>query len=404
MQPSHWKKGLYRLALVLGGMFSWRQPVLCQEMQGFDATSKLAPDFQLTPFYENVPEPVGKRPGDILRTEVVGAPEGSLAWRVLYVSRTWDDKPVPVSGLIIVPKGKPAKPRTVLTWTHGTTGGARNCAPSLAPQPAQELVQRSETAPIDYGVPYLKDLLARGMVVVATDYQGQGAPGVHQYLVGNTAGRNALDIVRAARNLETTGAGPEFLTLGWSQGGHAGLFTGEEQPGYAAELRHLGAAVIAPASTAGLEPVNIPHLYILASGYRAAYKLALDEFTEEGKKLVAIAGEVSVNRVFRSSLTMKGPFAGPKWSDAFAQALERNIPGKRKSAAPILVVQGMADNVVSPEGTRALLPRAVASRNTLHVSWYQGKGHRDVIEPARAEILGWFDDRLQGKPVPEDRP
>ena len=68
------------------------------------------------------------------------------------------------------------------------------------------------------------------------------------------------------------------------------------------------------------------------------------------------------------------------------------------------MVQGTGDNLVHPDDTRALLPRAVASGNTMHVSWYQGKGHRDVIEPARAEILGWFDDRLQGKPAPGDRP
>jgi len=405
VQPSHWKRGLYRLALVLGGMFSWRQTVPCQEMQGFDATSKLAPDFQLTPFYEDCPADFAKWPvGDVLKAEAVAAPEGALAWRVLYVSRTWDEKPVAVTGLILVPKGKPAAPRPVVSWAHGTTGGARTCAPSLAPQPAQELVQRSETAPIDYGVPYLKDLLARGMVVAATDYQGLGGPGVHPYMVGASAGRNVLDIVRAARNLAQANAGKHFLVLGWSQGGHAGLFAGEEHPDYAPELTNLGAAVIAPGTTAGLKPVNMPHAFILARAYRDAYGLGLEEFTASGKKLVDLAGELSVTRVYRASLELKGPFLGEQWTAGFAKSLERNIPGKRQSKGPILVVQGTVDNLVHPDDTRALLPRAVASGNTLHVSWYQGKGHRDVIEPARAEILGWFDDRLQGKPAPGDRP
>ena len=144
--------------------------------------------------------------------------------------------------------------------------------------------------------------------------------------------------------------------------------------------------------------LNVPHIYILARGYRDAYKVELSEFTAEGKKLVELAGEGPVTRIFRASLEMKGPFVQPEWSKDFARALEQNIPGKRKSKAPILVVQGTADNLVNPEDTRAL-----ASGNTMKISWYEGKGHRDVIEPARKEVLLWFNDRLQGKPAPSDQ-
>lgn len=403
MNSSKWFLCLIGLTAILAVMMGFTQTSWGQEMQGFSANDKLAPDFKLTAFYESCTKHVGKRSGEVIQTEEIPAPEGAKAWRVMYVSRTWDNKEVPVTGIIVAPKEATAKPRPVLTWAHGTTGGARNCAPSLAPNPAQELVQRSETAPVDYGVPYLKDLLARGMVVVATDYQGQGAPGVHQYCVGNSAARNALDIVRAAQNLEATNAGSEFMTMGWSQGGHAGLFVGEEQPAYASELKHLGAVVIAPGAMPLQKPLNIPHIYILARSYRDAYKLELSEFTAEGKKLVELAGEGPVTRVFRASLEMKGPFVQAEWSKDFAHALEQNIPGKRKSKAPILVVQGTADNLVNPEDTRALLPRALASGNTMKISWYEGKGHRDVIEPARKEILQWFNDRVQGKPAPSNQ-
>ena len=44
-------------------------------------------------------------------------------------------------------------------------------------------------------------MLAHGYVVVATDYEGLGTPGVHAYLVGLSEARAVLDSVRAARNL-----------------------------------------------------------------------------------------------------------------------------------------------------------------------------------------------------------
>jgi hypothetical protein len=154
--------------------------------------------------------------------------------------------------------------------------------------------------------------------------------------------------------------------VGQFAGVDAELFVGEEQPACAPELKHLGAVVIAPAAMPLQKTLYVQYIYIVA-------------------------------RVFRASLEMKGPFVQPEWSKDFARALEQNIPGKRKSKAPILVVQGTADNLVNPEDARALLPCALASGNTMKISWYEGKGHRDVIEPARKEILQWFTDRLQGK-------
>ncbi len=132
------------------------------------------PEFQLTPFYEADLDFAGKKPGDVIKREAIPAPAGAVAWRVMYVSRTWDDRLVPVTGIIVAPKEPGHSDRPIITWEHGTTGTARVSAPSLAPNPAQELVERSATAPIDYGVPYLNDFLKRGFVVVATDYYGLG--------------------------------------------------------------------------------------------------------------------------------------------------------------------------------------------------------------------------------------
>ena len=371
-------------------------------MQGFDPNAKPVPDFALTPFYDADLDFATKAPGEILKTEPIPAPEGAAAWRIMYVSRTWDDRLVPVTGIIVAPKGGSAKPRPIVVWLHGTTGGARVAAPSLAPDPAQNLVQRSESAPIDYGVPYLTDFLAKGYVVVATDYYGLGGPGVHQYIVGSTAARNGLDMARAAHNLKDTHAGRDLLSFGWSQGGHAALFIAEEQAAYAPEFHHKGAVAIAPATTAGVRFLNIPHVYVVARGYASAYYVPLTGFTDEGRKLIDVAGEVSITGVFRESLKYQGPFFVGDWNPAMKAALTLNIPGNRKSSAPILVVHGAADGVAPPNGTKELVPRALKNGDTIKVSWYPNEDHRSVIAAARLEILAWFDDRLQGKPAPSD--
>lgn len=373
-----------------------------QDMQGFDPNAKPVADFELTPFYEADLDFVGKNPGSILKSESIPAPEGAEAWRVMYVSRTWDERIVPVTGIIVAPKGPFSTPRPILSWEHGTTGGARVAAPSLADNPAQNLVQRSKTTPIDYGVPYLTDFLARGYIVVATDYYGLGGPGIHQYVVGSTSARNGLDIARAAKEMKDLNAGSDLLVMGWSQGGHAAIFTGEEQSAYAPEFALRGVVAISPGTTDFPHPVNIPHLYVLVRSYSSAYYVPLTGFTETGRKLIEKAGEVSITGVFAESMKLEQPFFEGDFNPAMKAALVLNRPGVHKSDAPILIVHGTIDNVVDPEATKELLPRACKSGDTIKVSWYSDKDHRTVIAEAQPEIFTWFEDRLAGKAAPTD--
>lgn len=106
---------LIGLAAILAVMLGFTQTSWGQEMQGISANDNLAPDFKLTAFYESGTKHVGKRSGEVIQTEEVPAPEGAKAWRVMYVSRTWDNHEVPVTGIIVAPKEATAKPRPVLT-------------------------------------------------------------------------------------------------------------------------------------------------------------------------------------------------------------------------------------------------------------------------------------------------
>ena len=124
----------------------------------------------------------------IIRSTPITAPSGAKAWKVLYHSRSVDGHDIAVSGVVVVPTGAaPKGGRPVVTWAHGTTGLGR-------PVRAVEARRRWRAT-----VPFVKQLVDAGYVVVATDYEGLGTPGVHPYLVGESEGRNVLDAGACAR-------------------------------------------------------------------------------------------------------------------------------------------------------------------------------------------------------------
>ena len=67
-------------------------------------------------------------------------------------------------------------------------------------------------------VPLTNGLLDQGWEVTASDYQGEGTPGLLPYIVGVSAARNTIDIVRAARHLAAAHASSNYVVWGHSAG------------------------------------------------------------------------------------------------------------------------------------------------------------------------------------------
>lgn len=128
---------------------------------------------------------------------------GADAYKLRYNSYDVNGVPTEATGLVIAPSA-PGENRKVMTWCHGTTGMGDAACPSAAEVPARELTlyfaSGSQTQ-IDYGVPGLQKFIDEGYVVTATDYQGLGTPGAHQYTVNRTNAIDAITIVHAAREL-----------------------------------------------------------------------------------------------------------------------------------------------------------------------------------------------------------
>src|SRR4051794_3974228 len=102
---------------------------------------------------------------------------------MLYHSRDRGGRDIAVSGFVVVPQGRaPASGRPVYAWAHDNVGLGDRCAPSK---------RMADNLPL-YGAALIK----RGIVLVATDYEGLGPAGDHPYLVGDSEAHAVLDSVR----------------------------------------------------------------------------------------------------------------------------------------------------------------------------------------------------------------
>ena len=133
-----------------------------------------------TAFYEASAEQLAAgRHGTLIwsRHVVDGPTIGGSTHLVLYRSTSAKGEPVAVSGVVSLPSGTPPDGGwPVISWGHGTTGMADDCAPSRSLVDQQTGIY---TAAMDQTT---ADLVGEGYAVVRTDYEGLGTPGPHPYL------------------------------------------------------------------------------------------------------------------------------------------------------------------------------------------------------------------------------
>src|SRR5213075_1131752 len=156
-------------------------------------------------------------------------------WRILYATTVDDSTSATAVAIVFAPTDSSAGPRPVIAWEHATTGLVQKCMPSLLSAATKGIPERSQ-------------IVMAGWVVVATDYSFAEQGGLHPYLIGEGEARAALDSVRAARQISELTLDQRVVVWGYSQGGHAALWTGIVGPRYAPDLEILGVAAIAPAA------------------------------------------------------------------------------------------------------------------------------------------------------------
>lgn len=345
-------------------------------------------------FYEPPdPLPDGEH-GDLLRYQPLEGPDGAELYKVLYLSESVQGDPIAVSGLVGIPTAAGAD-LPVLSWAHGTTGLADECAPSREPLDVSAFVG-----------PFVE----QGWIVAATDYEGLGTPGLHPYLAGISEGRATLDIIRAAAELPDAGRGDDFVVWGHSQGGHGAMFAHQLAAEWTPELAHRG-------TVAGALPSELPllaqalqggafqgYIAMVAGGLNAAYpeaELSL-VMSEQGIAAMDVLEEACTSEVFEVFNVM--PYEEVILGDfmqiePWASVIRENDPGHVKVDVPLLIIHGEADEQIPVVASKLLFDRLCGLGQVVERRTYPGMGHAEVIQPSFPDMLRWMVERMAGEPA-----
>ena len=355
-------------------------------------------------FYQP-PRPLPHRPaGTLIRAQRVPLPLNPPAavWRILYHSRSLAGRDVAVSAFAVVPtSGGRLRRRVIYAWAHGSVGQGDRCAPSRDVR---------HNLP-----PYGGQLVARGAVLVATDYEGLGTPGEATPYVGIDEAHAVLDSVRALKQLPSVGRPGPVILAGHSQGGGAALWAAQLAHSYAPSLDVRGVIALAPAAELTTivralrrRPFSdyLGEVLWTADGLQAAYGARLDlsrVLTAAARAdLPRVANECAAQTIARwRGRSLHAVFArDPLSVPSLVRVLEGNSPGGSDPNVPIFLAQGSRDEQIPLRVSAKLEARYCRIGATVIRRVYAGADHNGVVEAAGTEVLAWINARVEQRASP----
>jgi pimeloyl-ACP methyl ester carboxylesterase len=377
-----------------GAALAQEMPKTLVEAAGMEQADRLP----ITDFYSTPLNLSASKPGDLLGKEPFAGyslPKGATAVRILYHSLDATGQDVATSGVVLIPAGTaPPQGWPVIAWAHGTSGVARQCAPSAMKD-------------VYYGAVGLMPMVAAGFAVVATDYHGLGTDGPHQYVNKVAQAHDVIYSIPAA-HAAVRSLAAKWVVDGHSQGGLAAWGVAEAE--YALKDPHyLGAVSVAGVaregdffSHLGDTPGVGFYLAFMAAGIHARYP----EFNPHdllSDSVLEHYGDVTTKGCYyygfaSYAATPRGTLLRPKWEKSVW--IHRFFDGNQVANAPIggplLVIAGEADQTVPIAGVRAAVEKMCAKNQPVTFLSYPGLDHDPAMEQSTPAQLDWIRARFAG--------
>ncbi len=378
--------------LLIGILFGGNT-VSAQAPQTHMRKSEKRRELPITDFY-NVPVPLPPaKPGTLIRSEAFDDYDLSAdmsALRILYHSRSGSGKDVAVSGVVLIPQGKPPNGGwPVIAWAHSFSGVARRCAPSLMTN--------------IFDGPLLSMYLSLGYAVAATDYAGLGTGSRYAALDTQSNAEDVINAVAAA-HAATPGLSSKWIAVGDLQGAAVAIRIAE-LPG-ARDPDYLGSVAISEVA----DPQNLfeslmqTHFAGIFSVLAYGVKTVFPEFkpgdmlTDKGTKTFA---EVESTCGVPDSPDVAGREmlqSGWEKNSYVAQFLARNTIGLTPTHEPVLVIIGGSDALFSASLTSQLVKQMCQQHDHVIFDEFPNVDRGSVLGTSVSDQISWIQARFSGRP------
>lgn len=350
--------------------------------------------------------------------------------RLAYRTSRSDGTPTFTTATAYLPVTPRALPAPVILIGRSTAGLADSCAPSRESRPQ-----------INYALPFA----SRGFVTIAPDFAGLGTDGVHAYLDNREAAFQLLDAALALRALVPGSMGDPVAALGYSQGG--GIVLSAQALEHELTTKRTLRAIVAiapewPISTrsfgyedvlrnpdnftglAGLAPpvVTVARHYGFAAN-RLGAAHAGDTFPAderaslisalESRCTIALGGQLNVQQprlgdlvdeTFRSQVLacIDGISSGCTGAGAAFHAwLTSDFVTADPTGAPVLIVQGLGDQVMPAAGEAACVAAKLAADGvTPTICADPTATHDSILERRIEDTVAWIEATVDGTTPP----